>query len=84
LDHPLYEGISVLQASRFYPFPSSHDNFKAVGGLDIWKFCLALFLQHLFFISMNKLATFGYVMGVLSHGNLSLFSENFTLASQRK
>jgi hypothetical protein len=33
---------------------------------------------------MNKLAMFGYVMEVYSHGNLSLFSENFRLVSQRK
>jgi hypothetical protein len=80
----LYEGIPVLQASRFYSFPPWHDNFKAVGELDIWKFSLALFLQYLWFISMNKSAMFSYVMEVFSHGNLSLFSENFKLVSQRK
>jgi hypothetical protein len=36
------------------------------------------------FISVKKLATFNYVVGVFSHRNLSLFSENFKLVSQRK
>jgi hypothetical protein len=36
------------------------------------------------FISVKKLATFGYVVGVFFfHGNLSVFSENFKLVSQR-
>jgi hypothetical protein len=33
---------------------------------------------------MNKLAMFGYVVEIFSHENLSLFSENFKLVSQRK
>ena len=36
------------------------------------------------FILVKKLATFGYFVGVsFFHGNLSVFSENFKLASQR-
>ena len=35
------------------------------------------------FISVKKLATFGYVVGILSHGNLSYFLD-FILVSQRK
>jgi hypothetical protein len=41
----------------------THDNLKAVQGLDVWKICLAPCLQNLWFISMKKLATFGYVVG---------------------
>jgi hypothetical protein len=36
------------------------------------------------FILVEKLATLGYVVGILSHGTFSLFSENFKLVSQRK
>jgi len=50
LDHPLCEGIPVLQPSRFYPCPSGLDNFKVVWGLHVWKLCLALCLQNLWFI----------------------------------
>jgi hypothetical protein len=58
LNHPWCEAIPVLQPSRFYPCPSERNNFKAVRGLDILKFCLALCLQNLWFISLKKLATF--------------------------
>jgi hypothetical protein len=36
------------------------------------------------FILVKKLVTLGYVAGILSHGNFSLFSENFKLVSQQK
>ena len=38
LAHPLCEDIP----SRFYPCLSGGDNFKALRGLDVWKFRLAL------------------------------------------
>jgi hypothetical protein len=44
--------------------PSRRDSFKAVPGLDIWKFYLEQCLQNLWFISMKKLAIFGYVVTV--------------------
>jgi hypothetical protein len=65
LEQTLCEGIPVLHHSRFYPRPSGRDHFKAMRGLDIWNLCLALCLQNLWFIPVNKLANFGYVMGVL-------------------
>jgi len=67
LNHPLCKGIAVLQPSRFYSCTSGRDHFKAVRRLDIWK--LALCLQNLWFISVKKLATFGYVVDAFSHGN---------------
>jgi hypothetical protein len=47
LDHPLFEGITVLQTSRFYPCPSGRDHFKAVRGNDISKFSLSLCIENL-------------------------------------
>jgi hypothetical protein len=75
LDHPVCEGIPVLQPSRFYPCPSGRSNFKAVRGLDIWKTCLVLCLPNVWFISVKKLATIDYVVlwAFFSHGNLTLF-----------
>jgi hypothetical protein len=35
-----------------------------VQGLGVWKLCLALCLQNLWFISVKKLAAFSYVVGV--------------------
>jgi len=31
---------------------------------------------------VKKLANLGYVVGILSHGNFSLFSENFKVVHQ--
>jgi len=64
VNHSLCEGIPVLQPPRFSPCPSGRDNFKDVRGFDIWKFCLVLSLRNLWLISVKKLATFGYVVGV--------------------
>jgi len=43
------EKIPDFQPSRFYPCHSRRDNFKALRGPDVWKFCLALRLQNLWF-----------------------------------
>jgi len=64
VNHSLSERIPVLQPSRFSPCPSGSDNFKAMRGLNIWKFSLVLSLQNLWFISVKKLAILGYVLGV--------------------
>jgi len=40
LDHPLCEGIPVLQHSRSYPCPSGRDKPKLVRGFEVWKLCL--------------------------------------------
>jgi len=66
------EGLPVLQHSPFYPCPSGRDNHKAVRGLDIWKFCLVLCLQNVWFVSVKKLATFGYIVGVLTQWKFKL------------
>ena len=58
LDHPLCERIPVPQPPRFYPCPCRRENFKAMRGLDIWEFCLALCLQNLWSIWLKKLSTF--------------------------
>jgi hypothetical protein len=48
-----------------YLYPPDCDSFKAVGRLDVWKFCLAWCLQkYLWFISVNELAAFADVSGV--------------------
>jgi len=73
LDHSLCDRILVLQPSRFYPCPSGRDNFKPVRALDVRKLCLALCLQNVCFILVKKFATFCYVEGVFSYGNLRLF-----------
>jgi hypothetical protein len=39
----------------------------------VWKFCLALYLQNLWFTSIKKLATFGYVVGVFFTWKFKLF-----------
>jgi len=62
LGHPLCEEIPLFQPSRFYPCLSGRDIFKALRGLEVWKFCLALCLQNLYFISMKKLVKLGYIM----------------------
>lgn len=49
LNQQLLEGNPVFQASRFYPCPSRRYNFKAVRRLSVWKFCLTLCLQNLWF-----------------------------------
>ena len=64
VNHSLCEGIPVLQPSRFSPCASGGDSFKAMRRLDIWKLCLVLSSQNLWFISVKKLATLGYVVGV--------------------
>ena len=63
--------------TRCYPCPSGRDNFKAVRGLDNWKFSLALCLQNVWFISVKKLANFGTVVGVLLPRKFKLIFENF-------
>jgi hypothetical protein len=78
------EGILVPQPSRFYPCPSGRDNFKAVRGLDNWTFCLALCLQNVWFISVERLATFDYVVGVFLPRKFKLIHANFKMVSQRK
>jgi hypothetical protein len=80
-DRPVCEGIPVLQPSRFYPCPSGRDNFKAVRGLDNWIFCLALCLQNVWFISVERLATFAYVVGVFLPSKFKLIYENFKMVS---
>jgi len=57
---------------------------QVVRGLEVWNFCLALCLKKLWFISMKKLAIFGYVVGVYITQKFRLISENFKLISQRK
>ena len=76
LQPTLCEGIPVLQPSCFYPRPSGRDHYKAVRGLDVWKLSFLLYLQNLWFFSMNKLATFGYVMGVFRPRKFKLISEH--------
>jgi len=49
---------------------------QVVRGLDVWKFCLTLCLQNLWFTSMKKLVTFGYVVGVFLQWKFKLISEN--------
>jgi len=75
-DHPLCERIPVLQPCGFYPCPSERD-FKALRGLGVCKSCLALCLQNERFISMNKSATFGYVIRVFLSRDFKIISENF-------
>ena len=55
-----------------------------VRGLDVWKSCLAFCLQNLWFISVKKLAIFGYVVGVFLPLKFKFISDNFKLVSQRK
>ena len=83
-DQSVCEGILVLQPSRFYPCPSGRDNFKAVRGLDNWIFCLALCLQNVCFISVDRLATFDYVVDVFLPRKFKLIYGNFKMVSQRK
>jgi len=64
--------------------PSGRENFKAVRGLDIWKSCLELCLQTFWLISVKKLTTFGYVLGVILPRKFKLIFENVKLFSQRK
>jgi len=84
LDQTSCEGIPVLQLFRFYPCPSGRDYFKAMRGLDVWKFCLALCLQNLWFIPVKKLATFSYVMGVFLPRKFKYILRVFYLVSQGK
>jgi hypothetical protein len=51
------KGFLCCSHSNF-PCPSRPDNCKAVRGLDIWKFCLVLCLQNLWFIPVKKWTTF--------------------------
>ena len=60
LDRPLCEGIPVLQPSRFYRCPSGRNHFKVVRGLDVWKLCLAMYLQNLWFIFCEKISDFRF------------------------
>jgi len=83
LDHQLCEGIPFDQPSLFRPWPSGRDNFKAVRGLDIWKFCLVLCLQNLWFISLKILATFIHVVGVFLPRKFKRISENVKFVSWR-
>jgi hypothetical protein len=69
---------------RIYSCPSRRDNLKSVQGLSIWKFCLALCLQNVWFILMKNLATFSYVVDVFVSRKFKLIFENFKLVSQRK
>ena len=57
------KGFLSFKPSRFYPCHSERDNFKAVRGFGVWKFCLVLCLQNVWFIVVKKLVTFGYVVG---------------------
>jgi hypothetical protein len=84
LDHPVCEGIPVLQPSRVYPCPSGRHNFKAVRRLDVWEHCLALCVQNVWFISAKKLAAFGYVMGVVLPRKFKLISRNLNWSAKRK
>jgi len=84
LDHPLCEGIPVLQPSRFCPCPCRRDNFKVLRGLNVWKICLALCLQNLglTYISMKKLVTFGCVFDIFLPLKLKIIFENFKFVIQ--
>jgi hypothetical protein len=84
LDHPQCEGIPFLHPSRFYSCPWRCNHFKAVRGLDIWKFCLTPCLQNLLFILVKNLAAFDYVVGILLPLKCKLAVENFKLLSQSK
>jgi hypothetical protein len=53
--------------------PHSRDNFKAVQGLNIWKFYLALYSQNLWFVSTKKLGNFGYVVGIFPPTELQAY-----------
>jgi hypothetical protein len=68
--------IAVFQPSRFYPCLSGRDNIEDVRGLDVWKLCLALYLQNAWFKSVNQLATFGYVVGVFLPWKFNLVLRN--------
>jgi hypothetical protein len=57
-------GFLSFKPCRSYSCPSRRDNSKAVSGLDNWKFCSALCLLNLRFISVKKSADSVYVAGV--------------------
>jgi len=57
---------------------------QVVRGLEVRNFSLALCLKNLWFISMKKLATLGYVVDVYLSRKFRLISKNFKLISQRK
>ena len=84
LDRPLCTEIPVLQPSRFYRRPSGRNHFKVVRGLDVWKLCLAIYLQNLWFILVKKLATFGFVVDVFRPRKFKLILRRFKLISRRK
>jgi hypothetical protein len=72
LYHPLCEGLPVLNPLAFTHVPPDVANTKLYKDSDIWKFCLALCLQNVCFIPVKKLATLGYVVGVLFQRKLQL------------
>jgi hypothetical protein len=82
LDRPLCERIPVLQHSRFYSCSSVSDNLKAVRGINVSQFCLAMCLQNLWLNKVKKLGTFGYAVGVSLPRNFKLMAENFKLVRQ--
>jgi hypothetical protein len=69
----------------FNPLDFTHvppdTTIQVVRGLDVWKFCLVLCLQNLWFMSMKKLAPFSYVVGVFLQWKSELISDNFELVS---
>jgi hypothetical protein len=65
LYHPLCEGVPVLNPLAFTHVPPDVTNTELYKDSDILKFCLALCLQNLWFIPVKKLASFGYIVGVL-------------------
>jgi hypothetical protein len=75
--------IAIFQPSRFYPSPSGRDNIEAVRELDIWKFCLALYLQNTWFNSVNQLAAFGYVVGVVLPRKFRLILRNLNWSANK-
>jgi len=82
LDHPLCEGMDSCPSTLSLLTMSFRTSIRVVRGLDVWKFYLARCLQNLLFISLKKLATFGYVVGVFLPRKFKLISENFKLVSQ--
>jgi hypothetical protein len=82
LDHPIFEGILVLQPTRFYPCPSSMTTSKlyddSIFGNSVWH----CFYKIYGFIPVRQLATIVNVEGVFMPRKFNLISENFKLFSQ--
>lgn len=52
--------------------------------LDIWKFCLELCFQNIWFILAKKLATFGYVDAIFIPRKSKLISKNYEIDQPTK